>query len=665
MCGIVALWNRDGRPVERAAVRSAVASLARRGPDDEGYVLIDTRTGRAVPCGGDDTRVHGLPRLDDVDGDFDLALGHRRLAIVDASAAGHQPMATDDGRLWIVFNGMIYNFRELRAELEGLGHRFRSRSDTEVILHAYAQWGAECVTRFNGMWGFVLWDRAARRLLISRDRVGIKPLVYRIDDDRVVAASELGALGPLGALGDGIEPRALHHYLSLMQVPAPYTIYARVWKLRPGRNLSVARSTVTEERYWRPLPGSVPVAPDPAAASEQLEALLRDAVRLRLVADVPIGCFVSGGVDSGTIAALAAAERGSTPIATYSIAVPSDPRIDESQYSRLIAAHLRSAHTQIDLTSADFTGFLELDEFAGEPFAVSSVLGVSLIARAARSQVKVLLSGDGADELFAGYHQRHVAVDERWDHFAPGRLGRLHPARAKAAGQWVRWRGLTPATMRGLRARSLFVSDAAGRDHDAMFKRCMFNDHEKHALYTRAWATRVGDEDTIPWLCAALPPSGGDPILRRQLHDVDSLLHDEMTTKLDRGTMAWGVEGRVPLLDHRLVELAVSLPPAFRYAEGEGKWLLRRVAARVLPEAILTRPKRGFTIPVEAWLRGDQRELLYDTLSASALRRSGIFEPAAVAEMLAYFEREPHFHTAHMVFTLLCFQLWHARRATP
>ena len=328
----------------------------------------------------------------------------------------------------------------------------------------------------------------------------------------------------------------------------------------------------------------------------------------------------------------------------------------------MIADHLGSAHTQIDLTSADFTGFLELDELSGEPFAVSSVLGVSLIARAARSQVKVLLSGDGADELFAGYHQRHVAVDERWNRFAPGRLGRLHPMRAKAAGQWIRWRGLTSATMRGLRARSLFVSDAAGRDHDAMFKRCMFNDHEKRALYTRAWATRGGDEDTIPWLSAALPPSGGDPILRRQLHDVDSLLHDEMTAKLDRGTMAWGVEGRMPLLDHRLVELAVSLPPAFRYAEGEGKWLLRKVAARVLPAAILTRPKRGFTIPVEAWLRGDRREFLYDTLSASALRRSGIFAPAAVAELLAYFEREPNFHTAHMVFTLLCFQLWQARR---
>ncbi len=663
MCGIVAIWNRDGRPLERTALQRAVASLVRRGPDDEGYVLIDTRSGRAVPCGGADTRVAGLPRLEDVDGDFDLALGHRRLAIVDASPAGHQPMATDDGRLWIAFNGMIYNFRELRAELEGAGHRFRSRSDTEVILHAYARWGAECVTRFNGMWGFVLWDREARRLLISRDRIGIKPLVYRLDDDRVVAASELGALAPFGALDDGIEPRAVHHYLSLMQVPAPYTIHARVRKLRPARTLSIGRSAVTEERYWRPAPGRVSVASDPGAASEQLEALLRDAVRLRLVADVPIGCFVSGGIDSGTIAALAVAERGGGPIATYSIAVPSDARIDESQYSRGIAAHLGSVHTQIDLTSADFAGFLELGALSGEPFAVSSVLGVSLIAQAARAQVKVLLAGDGADELFAGYHQRHVAVDERWNRFAPGPFGRLHVARAKAAGQWVRWRRLTRATIRGLRARSLFVSDAAGRDHEVMSKRCMFNDHEKHVLYTRAWAARVGDEDTIPWMRAALPPCDGDPLLRRQLHDVETLLHDEMTMKLDRGTMAWGVEGRVPLLDHRLVELAVSLPPGFRYAEGEGKWLLRRVAARLLPEAILTRPKRGFTIPVEAWLRGDRRDFLYDTLAASAIRRAAIFEPAAVAEVLAYFEREPHFHTAHMVFTLLCFQLWHDRRA--
>ena len=663
MCGIVAIWNRDGRPVDRAALARAVASLARRGPDDEGYVLIDTRAGRAVPCGGDDTRVPGLPRLAEVEGDFDLALGHRRLAIVDASAAGHQPMGTDDGRLWIAFNGMIYDFRTLRAELESDGARFRSRTDTEVILHAYARWGAECVTRFNGMWGFALWDGAARRLVISRDRVGIKPLVYRLDADRVVVASELGALAPFGALADGIEPRALHHYLSLMQVPAPYTIHAHVRKLEPARLLSIGRSEARESRYWRPRPGSVAIPSDADEASEQLEALLRDAVRLRLVADVPVGCFVSGGVDSGIVAALAAAERAGDPVATFSIAVPSDPRIDESPYSRAIAAHIGSAHTQIDLTPEDFTGFFEHGALAGEPFAVSSVLGVGMIARAARARVKVLLAGDGADEIFAGYHPRHVAVDERWDRFPPGVRGRVAPARAKAAGQWVRWRGLTRPTLWGLRARSLFVSDAAGRDRETMAKRCMFNDHEKQALYARAWAARIGDEDTIPWMCAALATPNGDPLLRRQLHDVETLLHDEMTAKLDRGTMAWGVEGRVPLLDHRVVELAVSLPPAFRYAEGEGKWLLRRVAARLLPEAILTRPKRGFTIPVEAWLRGDRRTFLYDVLAPSAIRRAGIFDPNAVADVLAYFEREPHFHTAHMVFTLLCFQLWYDRQA--
>ncbi len=661
MCGIVAVWNRDGRPVERAALARAVASLARRGPDDEGYVLIDTRSGRAVPCGGDDTRVPGLPRLADVDGDFDLALGHRRLAIVDASAAGHQPMGTDDGRLWIAFNGMIYDFRALRAELESAGHRFRSRTDTEVILHAYARWGAECVTRFNGMWGFALWDGEARRLVVSRDRIGIKPLVYRLDDDRVVVASELGALAPVGALADGIEPRALHHYLSLMQVPAPYTIHARVWKLQPARLLSIGRSDARETRYWRPTPGRVSVPVDPDAACEQLEALLRDAVRLRLVADVPVGCFVSGGVDSGTIAALAAQAQGDVPLATFSIAVPSDPRIDESQYSRAIAAHLGSDHTQLDLEPDDFAGFFEHGALSGEPFAVSSVLGVGLIARAARARVKVLLAGDGADEIFAGYYPRHVAVDERWDRFAPGWRGRLAPARAQAAGQWVRWRDLGRSTRWGLQARSLFVSDAAGRDHETMAKRCMFNDYEKRALYTGAWAARVGDEDTIPWMCAGLSAENGDPLLRRQLHDVETLLHDEMTAKLDRGTMAWGIEGRVPLLDHRVVELAMSLPPAFRYAEGEGKWLLRRIAARVLPETILTRPKRGFTIPVASWLRGDRRAFLHDTLAAPAIRRAGIFEPSAVADVLAFFEREPHFHTAHMVFTLLCFQLWYDR----
>jgi len=664
VCGIVGIWNRDGRPVDRSALRRAVAALARRGPDDEGYVLIDTRSGRAVACRGADTRPGDLPDLDAVRGDFDLALGHRRLAIVDASDAGHQPMTNAEGDAWIVFNGMIYDFRALRAELAATGVRFRSATDTEVVLEAYRRWGTDCLTRFNGMWAFALWDARARRLVVSRDRIGIKPLVHRIDAHRAIVASELAALAPFGALADGIEPRALHHYLSLMQVPAPYTIFRGARKLQPARTLTIDAGGVREERYWRPRTGQV-VAPDLDEARAELEALLADAVGLRLVADARVGAFVSGGVDSGVVAALAARAHAPERLSTFAITAPSEPDVDESPWSRAIASVLGSEHEEIALGAEALDAHRDMLDLYAEPFAVSSVLGVYLVARAARARVKVLLAGDGGDELFAGYAPRHWLVDAQWDGFPGGLRGRLDVTRALAAGQWVRWRARTPAIVRRLRLASLRVADAAGRDAHAMRRRCLFNDVEKHAIYSEAWAGagRAGGEDTIPWLRSLQPATDGDRVLRRQLHDVDTLLPDEMATKLDRGTMAWGIEGRVPLLDHRVVEHTLSSPLAHRVADGEGKRLLHRVAARHLPPEVLAQPKRGFTMPLASWLRGPHRALVRDTLAPAAVARTGVFDATAVGEVLAWFEREPTYETGHMVFALLTFQLWHDRWA--
>jgi len=661
MCGIVAVWNRDGSPVDRLALSRAVASLARRGPDDEGYVLIDTRAGLARRCRGRDTLDDRLPTLEDVRGDFDLALGHRRLAIVDTSPLGHQPMTTSDGRLWITFNGMIYNFQDLRAELVSLGYPCRGRSDTEVILQAYACWGLDCVTHFNGMWAFVLWDIRARILLASRDRIGIKPLVYRVDDGRALFASETSALFPFGALDDGVEPRAVHHFLSLMQVPAPYTIYKKTFKLQPARNLTVSATQVLENRYWR-LPVA-PAAADADEATERLDVLIQDSVRLRLLGDVSVGSFLSGGIDSSLVVAMAM-RQGGQPLTTYNISTPSEPRVDESTWARQVASMLGTKHVQIDMTAADFHDFSAMSTAHAEPFAVSSVLGVYLVARAARSwATTALLSGDGADEIFAGYLHQHVDIDAQWNRFSSASFSRLRTERAMAAGQWVRWRALTPSAIFALRAGGVLMSDADGRDAQVMHRRCMLNDIEKHALYAPSWRATLPDEDTIPWLRARIPPHAGDRILRRQLHDIDTMLHDEMTAKLDRGTMACGIEGRAPFLDYRIVEMATSLPLRQRYSGGTGKWLLRAVARRYLPAEIVSRPKHGFTIPLDSWLRNELREVLFDTLSPGAVRRTGVFDVRVVHELLEYFDREPSFQTAHMVFTVLCFQLWCDRHA--
>jgi len=481
----------------------------------------------------------------------------------------------------------------------------------------------------------------------------------------VLFASETSALFPFGALDEGVEPRAAHHFLSLMQVPAPYTIFKKVFKLRPARNLTVSSADVAEERYWQPPVGPVDAGAGHGAAeiTERLDALIQDSVRLRLLGDVPVGSFLSGGIDSSLVAAMAMQQGGPT-LTTYNVSTPSVPRVDESPWARQVASMLGTQHVQVDVTAADCAAIATMSPLHAEPFAVSSVLGVFLIARAARSRgTTALLSGDGADEIFAGYLHRHVDIDTRWDRFAGASDSRLLTERAMAAGQWVRWRALTPSHIAALHARSSLIADAEGRDAQVMHRRCMLNDVEKHALYAPAWRADLPDEDTIPWLQARIPAEAGDRVLRRQLHDVDTMLHDEMTAKLDRGTMACGIEGRAPLLDYRVVEMAMSLPLHQRYADGTGKQLLRTVARRYLPAEIVSRPKLGFTIPLDVWFRNELREMLHDVLSPQALRRIGVFNPRAVRELLDFFDREPSYQTAHMVFTVLCFQLWCDRHA--
>ncbi len=666
MCGIVALWNRDGTPVDHRVLARAVAALAHRGPDDEGYVLIDTRSGRAVACRGDHAAgpaTAALPPLVAIgDHRFDLALGHRRLAIIDTSEHGHQPMADAAGASWLTYNGMIYNFAELRAELAALGHGFRTRTDTEVVLAAYRQWGEGCVERFNGMFAFVLWDGEARRLFAARDRLGIKPLVWRVDDRVTAFASELRALRTLAPTRDEIDPQALHHYLSLMQVPAPYTIYRGLRKLAPAHTVTVAARGHAERQYWRLAPSAGDgIGRDEAVA--RVDALVRDSVRLRLIADVPAGSLLSGGVDSSIVTALAARERGeSGGFGTYSIAVPESAEVDESPWARRVARDLGTDHTEVELRSSDLDLYPTILGLYDEPFAVSSVLGVYLLARVARSRVKVLLSGDGGDELFAGYVDRQLGVDAKWDAYGTGLRARLREDRAMAAADHVRWRERGRAEMRRARVRSLVTSDQRGRDFAFGYRRCMFTDAEKAALYTAAWRDGHALHDTVPWLSSTLASSPMDRLTRRRLHDVTTGLHDEMLAKLDRATMAWGIEGRVPLLDHRLVELAFALPGALHAEEG-GKGILKRLGERYVAREVLQRPKQGFGIPLAAWFSGARREWVRDIVSPAAIARTGVFDARVVGEVLATYERRPNVHTAHWLFTLCCYQLWHDARS--
>jgi len=659
MCGLVAWWNRDGSRVDVEALRDAVESLRHRGPDDEGYVLINTRTGRTVECAGEGTHAsRPLPRLRDVAAeDFDLALGHRRLAVVDLSSAGHQPMRVDPDPNWIVYNGMIHNFIPLRQHLQARGYVFRSGTDTEVILHAYREWGEECVTRFNGMWAFVLWDQRAHRLFASRDHLGVKPLVFYADDRVAVIGSELKALVRLPRVPRHIDPEALHHYLSLMKVPAPFTIYQGVHKLRPAHTLVVRRESEAERNYWRP--ALQPVECSEQEAVDRVDELLQDSVRLRLLADVPVGSLLSGGIDSSLVTGVAA-RHARESLKTFTVSFRSLPEFDESGWADMVASHVRADHRSLEL-SGDFLERLpDLIDLFDEPFSVSSVMGVYLLARAAAREVKVLLTGDGGDELFAGYLDRYVGVDQLWERSGRHRLARFSAERARASAELVSWEH--PAIASKVRAalRTLARPDQRRRDDCFNLRRLIFNDPEKLALYTPAWRARARGLNTLGWLRSTLPATPGG-LRRWQLHDIHTSLHDEMLAKVDKATTAWGLEARVPFLDHRLVDLALNLPDRLKVADGHGKWILRRLGERYLPAAVLNREKHGFSIPLSAWFLGAFRPFVRDVLSPSGLRRVGVFRPETVARVLAYHDANPRFDTSHMVFTLLCFQLWHER----
>jgi asparagine synthase (glutamine-hydrolysing) len=662
MCGIVAWWNRDGRPVDVEALRAAVGSLKHRGPDDEGYVLINTRTGRVTECAGTDTRdARPLPLLGEVrGGDYDLALGHRRLAIVDLSSAGHQPMCAAHDANWIVFNGMIHNFTQLRQQLQERGHVFRSTTDTEVILRSYQEWGEACVTHFNGMWAFVLWDQRARRLFASRDHLGIKPLVFYRDAGLAAFASELKALVRLPRVPRRLDPEALHHYLSLMKVPAPFTIYQGISKLQPAHSLVICRESEEERHYWRPT--LAPVECTEQDALERIDELLRDSVRLRLLADVPVGSLLSGGIDSSIVTAVAAAQTRRS-LKTFNVGFRSLPEFDESPWAEMVASHVKAEHRSCEL-SFDFLERLpELIDLFDEPFSVSSVMGVYLLARAAAPEVKVLLTGDGGDELFAGYLERYVGVDELWERTGRHVFARFNAERASASTEWVRWE--RPATGAKVRAALWSLARSDRRRHDDCFNlmRFIFNDAEKRAVYAPEWRARTAGLSTLRWLGSTLPPPSPGGLGRWQLHDIYTSLHDEMLAKVDKATMAWGIEARVPFLDHRLVDLALNLPGRLKVADGHGKWILRKLGERYLPPAVLNRPKHGFSVPLSAWFRGELRTFVRDVLNPSALLRVGVFQPQAVAQVLAYHDARPGFLTSHMVFTLLCFQLWHERQA--
>jgi len=636
MCGIAGLLTQNAMDLEALATRMS-ATMDHRGPDDQG-----------VWC----------------DQDAGIALSHRRLSIIDCSPAGHQPMICNSGRYVISYNGEIYNYQDIAKELHGAGHTVKGGSDTAVLLEACAAWGVEkTLDKCVGMFAFALWDREARTLTLARDRLGIKPVYWSHMDGTYLFASELKALRATGLIDEDIDRDALASYLRHAYVPAPQSIFKNVFKLPPGHMLTIQDGGEPELRpYWnlRAIARSgfqAPFAGSYDQALAELERHLSDAVEKRMVADVPLGAFLSGGVDSSAVVALmqAVSDR---PVKSFSIGFH-EKAFDESAHAKAVADHLGTDHTELFVTPQDALDVVaELPRWYDEPFADSSQIPTLLLSRLTRQHVTVALSGDGGDEVFAGYN-RHFWATRIW-HKAervPGCARSMAAGAIKAVSPNA-WDGLAkmlPGHIPPQFGDKLHkVANVLGADGiDDVYRRLVSQWPDP------ARALLSGDEHKGILWDQSTAQDRPDAIGRMQMLDMLTYLPDDILTKVDRASMASSLEARVPLLDHRVVEFAWSLPRNFMVRNGQGKAILRDVLYRHVPRELIERPKMGFGVPLGDWLRGDLRDWAEDLLSEQRLNDDGYLNAQTVRSLWAD-HLSGKCNAQHALWTVLMFQAWRA-----
>jgi len=617
MCGITGFFQATHQMSTdqlRTVARAMTQTLSHRGPDDSG-IWTDSERG--------------------------VALGHRRLAIIDISPEGHQPMQSAENRYVLVFNGEIYNFLLLRRELEQLGHRFRGHSDTEVMLGCFMQWGVQQATeRFNGMFAFALWDQQQQQLYLGRDRLGEKPLYYGWAGQTFLFSSELKALHAHPHFNATINREALTLFLRYSYVPAPYSIYRGIYKLPPGTILTYSGRESHPEpiSYWSARSVAETGATHPFLGSEQdaimeLDALLREAVSSRMVADVPLGAFLSGGIDSSTVVALMQAQRGQS-VKTFTIGCY-EAAYNEAKYAQAIAQHLGTDHTELYVTPAEALAVIpQLPILYDEPFADVSQIPTFLVSKLARQQVTVSLSGDGGDELFGGYNRYF------WGRRIWRKIGRLpRSVRGMAADAITRvsphtwnqmadrWRFLLPKSLqKGTLGDDLHKLAAVlpATSPDALYLGLVSHWKTPAALIVDGIEPMTTVRDSQSWAQLS------DFTQRMMYFDLVTYLPDDILVKVDRASMGVSLESRVPLLDHRVVEFAWRLPLTMKIRNGQGKWLLRQVLHQYVPPSLLDRPKAGFGIPIDDWLRGPLRDWAESLLNEKRLHQEGFFYPSLI-----------------------------------
>ena len=635
MCGIAGFVESSGAhapfgPDEAHDLIHRMCDVIRhRGPDDEGMFVAEG-----------------------------VALGMRRLSIIDLST-GHQPIHNEDRTIWIVFNGEIYNFRELRARLEAEGHRFYTATDTEVIVHAYEQWGANAIARLRGMFGLAIWDDRSKSLLVARDRIGIKPIYYAEANGRLYFGSELKSLLEAPDLPRDLDLDALDHYLSFLYTPRDGSIFKSVRKLPPGHLMTWHDGHLAIERYWQ-LPAAETYTGSEADAIRDLRQVLADAVRSHLVSDVPLGAFLSGGIDSSLVVGLMTETSGAR-VKTFSIGFD-EPAFDELEHARRVARHFGTDHHEF-VVKPDGVAILDrLVWHFDEPFADSSAIPMWYVSEMARRHVTVVLSGDGGDELFGGYdryvpHPRVVAFD-RYSPRAFRRVAAIAAARL-------------PHGARGKNFLRHVARDEQGRYLDSIR---FFSADEKPALLAGDVRQRLDGQDPETRLASHFERYAHLPWPSQMMRfDAETYLPEDVLTKVDRMSMAHSIESRVPLLDNEVIELASTLPASLKIKDGRRKHVLKEVAATLLPTEILNRRKQGFGVPLGTWFRGKghpsahnpragdpaiMRELFADTLLSPASLQRGYFQPLFVRQLVDEHVAGKRDHTLRL-WQLVVFERWH------
>jgi asparagine synthase (glutamine-hydrolysing) len=638
VCGIVGFCGK-GKFNDESTLVSMRNTLAHRGPDDSGLYI---------------------------DVEHNVGLAHTRLSIIDLSSLGHQPMSNDRGTIWITYNGEVYNFKEIREELEKKGYVFRSNSDTEVLVKAYEEWGIDCVHKFIGMFAIAIWDRNEKKLYLVRDRVGVKPLYYYFKDGVLLFASELKALMKHPGYRKEIDLSILPHYLRFGFIQSPYTIFQDTFKLKPGHYLCLYKNKLVEKKYWDIVDfyHADPIEGTEDEITLELENLLVDSFKYRLISDVPVGVFLSGGLDSSIVTALLQHHIGSK-LKTFTIGFD-ESSLNEAYWSKSIADYLGTDHTEYYLSVEEAAKIIyKIPEICDEPFGDHSVIPTYLVSQLARKDVTVALSADGGDELFCGYsrYKAYVRLYEKFlrlpkflTNSVIRSMTRLDPSRVdefyrtfravmpevkEIKDKYIKWRDMLIESNNGnlIEMYKCNLSKWTPEELDGII------DHKYNYAYDAAYV------DTIESM------TNSELLNKVMALDFKTYLPDDILTKVDRATMSVSLEGREPFLDHRLLEFVARIPLKFKYHQGTSKYILRKVLDKYIPRELVERPKQGFVAPLSRWLKGELHQLVKEYLNEDRLRKEGIFDSEVVSSYVRDFYKGVSINV-NKIWFLLIFQMW-------